>query len=99
MTIDSGKLELDKRRGIEANQVLENPIFKESFMLIRADIVDKFTNTKFNQKDERDELWRKMQTLDAIEKHLTRVLQTGTLAEQTLGKKLRNIVDGRKRSI
>lgn len=70
-------------RGNDASSLINSPLFKEAMLLIRAEITEKFAKTKFHQKDERDELWRKMQTIDAIEKYLKKVIVTGNLGKPT----------------
>ena len=76
-----------------AQQVLSNSIYMESFNLIKAKFMDDFTKTSFKQSAERDELWRKMQTIEAVESYIIDVMETGKIAEDTLtylerGKKL-----------
>ena len=83
------QLEQQKRNAVLAQQVLDNPMIKEFFLAYRADILDKFTGTKYKDTQERDELWRKMQTLDNFEKHFKHYVETGKLAEATLADKLK----------
>lgn len=78
------KANTDIRRAAEAETVLNNPIFKESLDLIRAKLMTDFERTKFGQSDERDEVWRKMQTVNWFEEHFKQVLKTGKMAKQTL---------------
>ncbi len=67
-----------------ANQVKENPIYKEAFTMFRAQLMEGFTNTKFKDSAERDEIWRKMQTIQYVQDYLEDVMDTGKLANHTL---------------
>lgn len=71
-------------RGREAQTVLNNSIYRESLLLLRGQLMDQFQSTKFDQSAERDEIWRRMQTIDWFERQLSSVMQTGQLGEQSL---------------
>ena len=71
-------------RGDQASAVLNNPIYQEAFVMIRARLMEEFQKTKFKQSDERNEIWRKMQTVDWVDKHLCQVVQSGSVARETL---------------
>ena len=70
-------------RGERARQVLEDEMFKEAMTAIKAEVYRKFLATSFDQKEERDELWRKSQTIEALEGYLKSVMISGKLASQT----------------
>ncbi len=74
----------DLNRATLASQVSSNPIYTEAMIAIRGELFDKFQNTKFKQNDERDEIWRKLQTIDWLESYLKEVMETGELASHTL---------------
>lgn len=78
------RLDEDVERGVLAHQVLNNPIYQQSLIAIRAQLFSQFEQTKFRDRDERDEAWRKLQAINYIEGYLSRVMQTGQLAERTL---------------
>jgi len=71
-------------RGKQAEEVLNNPVYQEAFLIIRARLMQEFEKTKFGQSDERDEVWRKMQTVGWIEKHLNQVVTSGRISEQSI---------------
>jgi len=81
-------------RGQQANDVLNNPIYQEAFVMIRASLMQQFEKTKFKQIDERNEIWRKMQTVEWVEKHLKQVMQSGTVAEATLAQRGKQFIKG-----
>ncbi len=82
--MDKVKAKENIRRGDLAKQVLDNPIYQEAFMLLRAQLVEQFTNTKFRQKDEREEIWRRMQTIEWVQRHFEQVMQTGKLEKESV---------------
>lgn len=84
MTDNVRKLKQEASRGVLAQQVMENPIFQEALMLIRADLMLKFERTKFKDSDERDEIWREMNTLANIEQKLKKTLENGKLCQNEL---------------
>ena len=71
-------------RGVLAEQVLNNPIYQEAFIAFRAQLMEGFRGTKFKQNAERDEIWRKMQTVDFLEEYLQEVMETGKMAKESL---------------
>jgi len=71
-------------RGEQAESILENPIYQEAFLIIRARLMEEFQKTKFTQSDERDEVWRKMQSVDWMEKHFQQVITSGRISEQSI---------------
>lgn len=85
----------DKRSGIEAKQALDNPKVREALMVIKAHWFEKFT--KSSTSEERDEVWRQYKAVEDFERYLTRVIETGTMAEQKLFDKLKGKINGRKR--
>ena len=70
--------------GSYASQVLGNPLYKEFMIAARADLFSKLENTKFKNRDERDEIWRKLQTLKNFEHWFVTSMQTGKMGEQKL---------------
>ena len=70
-------------RGNEARSVINNPIYKEALILLKAQMMETFQRTKYDQKEEREEIWREMKVLDALERQLESVMRTGRLAELT----------------
>lgn len=81
-------------RGQQADDVLNNPIYQEAFVMIRARLVEEFSKTKFKQADERDEIWRKMQTVDWVEQHFKNVMQSGRVAKATIAQRGKQFIKG-----
>ena len=74
----------DIQRAELARQVLDNPLFRESFTLFRDACMARFRKTKFEETSERDEIWRKLQTLDFVENNLVSLIETGEFARETI---------------
>lgn len=83
------RLDEDFERGALAHQVLNNPVYQQAFVAIRAQLFSQFEQTKFRDHDERAECWRKLQAINFIEGQLTHVMQTGQLAERTLADRVK----------
>jgi len=81
-------------RGQQASDVLNNPIYQEAFVMIRARLLEEFAKTKFRQTEERDEIWRKMRTVEWVEKHFKQVMQSGSVAEATLAQRGKQFIKG-----
>jgi len=67
-------------RGNEAQSVLNNAIYQEAIVIMRAKLIEAFESTKFDEHLERDEIWRKMQTVDWLRRQMESVMKTGQLA-------------------
>jgi hypothetical protein len=76
--------------GKDADQWLNHPAFKHVLTLLRAEYFILFEKTKFDQKEIRDEIWRKMQALTAIVNDMERIINDGTRAEVSLGERIKN---------
>ena len=86
---DDKDLQHDVLRMQSVNQVLNNVEYQKAFVMIKAHLLNEFEGTKFKQHEERDEVWRKLQSLTFIENQLIEVMQTGKIAELTLADKLK----------
>lgn len=73
--------EQEKIRANQAQQVLDNPVFQEAFTALKASIFQKFEKTRFDQEEERTELWRKLNCMSNLERYLSSVVQTGKMSE------------------
>ena len=65
-------------------QVLNNEAFKSAMVARKAHIFDVFCNTKQEQSEVREEAWRTMQNLKALENYFQQVLTTGKMADLSL---------------
>lgn len=69
----------EERRGEEARVVLENPIYKESYAQIEANIVARLA-LQATTATEAEELRRLMIALRKVRTYMEQVLTTGTMA-------------------
>lgn len=70
-----------------ANQgklVLSNKAYQQALTLRKAQIFEVFCKTKYKQSEEREEAWRTMQNMIALEDYFRILLDTGKMAEITL---------------
>lgn len=88
---DEKNLKDQQNRGALAMQILEHPLYQEAYIAIRARLLDEFTKTKFKDGAERDEIWRKMQTIDEINKWFESLISNGEFAKKTLLQKVSKI--------
>lgn len=65
-------------------QVLNNEAYKSAITIRKAHLFDVFSHTTHDQADIREEAWRTMQNLAALEQYFNEVLTTGMMAEEQL---------------
>ena len=70
------------RRADDAKRLLETPLFKESFITIREELIKHLLNTRVAEEVERDRLYITIKALDLVEQHIRSVFETGKLAEK-----------------
>ena len=68
----------------KAKQLLENPIFKESFDKLRKLYQDSLFNTGVKEQDTREKLWLAYNVVNKVEQHFIELLDTGKLATKQL---------------
>lgn len=84
--------EKEAERGRYAREVLDNCVYKEAYVMLRAKLFEEFQKTKFKDSAERDEIWRKLQVVDYIENYMVKVMQSGKIAEETLLQKTKKVL-------
>ncbi len=70
--------------GTLGQQVVNNAAYKSAFATRTAHLFDVFQNTTQEQSDIREEAWRTMQNLKALESYFDNILTSGKLSEQDL---------------
>ena len=78
------QLERESAFAAMGKQVLGNAAYNEAMTVRRAQIFEVFCKTNKDQEDVREEAWRTMKNLDAIEEYFRVLLETGKMAEETL---------------
>ena len=65
-------------------RVLDNVAYKTFFTARRAQLFEAFSLTKKDQEDVREEAWRTIQNLNAMEEFFRVSLETGKMADMEL---------------
>ncbi len=76
--------ELDRQRGVNARQLLENPLLMEAFAETRAEYLAAWEKTPVRDHEGREQIWLMVRTLDKVKGHLQTVMDGGQLAEHEL---------------
>ena len=84
MSDQKEQLEREVTLAQQGKVILNNPAFKQALVIRKAQIFDVFCNTKKDQEDVREEAWRTMKNMDALEQYFKEMLATGKMAEVTL---------------
>lgn len=84
-------LELDERRGMEAQSVLQNGIYKEAYTVIRDNIVVQLSLAD-TPDDRRKRLNDLLVALGKVEGYMRQVMTTGTMAAMEMERK-RSLAD------
>ncbi len=92
--MSEAKLKEAAKRGQDAERVLKNPIYNEAYLVIKADQISKFESTKYDQQNERDEIWRKLQALNWVQQEMERIMRNGEVAQKTLLEKIKDKFTG-----
>ena len=65
-----------------ARQVLENPVYKDAFMMVRATYIDKMAKVDPKDIDELQTITRGLQNLDRIERVISRTMEAGRVVAE-----------------
>jgi phage portal protein BeeE len=85
---DDHKLKAQVADGQDAEELINK--LSPSFTAIRADLYRSFTKTKFKDSEDRDEVWRKVQSLDWLENNIKRRIRNGENANKTLLQRMKD---------
>ncbi len=77
--------------GIEAQSLLNNEIFDCAVREVRGDLLETFAASRFEQSEERDEIWRKLQAIDAIVGTLHGYVTNAHIARERLAEEQRHL--------
>ena len=86
---NNNELQADIDRKNQAEQVLNNPLYKEAFLTLRAHIHTEFEKLTYDKVDDMKECNRQLKTLGRLEKLFEQTIRTGKAAEKTLTEKLK----------
>ena len=66
----------DFREG-RAKALLENPLFQESFDVLKEDLLNRWSNSGSTELEARESIWLAMRLLDRLEGHIKSIVETG----------------------
>lgn len=69
-----------------AQQVVDNPAYKNAMMVIRADLLDQFARIPHKDIEGLQEIKRRMDTIEQLQGLFERTMSSGRLAEANIGK-------------
>jgi hypothetical protein len=71
----------DLDRALQAKQLLENPIYVESFEIVRNGIINAWENSPIRDTEGQHELRLMLKLLNDLQNNIKRVVDSGKLAE------------------
>jgi len=86
MTDQEDQLKRENALAEMGKQVVNNEAYKQALILRKAQIFEVFCNTKKDQADVREEAWRTMVNINALEDYFKTILTTGRMNEAILDK-------------
>jgi hypothetical protein len=60
-----------------AKALLDNPLFKEAFDVLREDLMVRWQHSGSTDLEARESIWLAMRLLDKIHGHVTSIIETG----------------------
>ena len=69
-----------------AQQVVNNPAYKQAMMIIRAEHIARFTKASHDDVDELKEIKRSMSNVEKFQGELEKIMQSGRIAEHQINK-------------
>jgi len=76
--------EKEVTKGKNAERILNDKLFKESFTYLRELYLNEWENSPARDKEARESLWVAIKMLGTVEGHLQTVMQTGKLANRQI---------------
>lgn len=68
--------------GHYAETLLNNPAYQHAIVALKAELFETFSSTKWFDKRERDETYRRIQTVKALEEKIESMMNNGKYLEQ-----------------
>lgn len=78
------KLADNVSRGDQAKLVLNNSVYQEAMIKIEAELISRLRDSDWNSVDEREEVYRRLQTVKYLESYIEKVMSTGVVAKEKL---------------
>ena len=67
----------DEQREQKAKNLLDNPLFKEAFDVLREDLMNRWESSGSTELEARESIWLAMRLLDRLHGHITSIVETG----------------------
>ena len=71
----------EKQREEHAKRLLSDPLFLESFDVLRTELLTRWENSSSNESEAREAIWLGLQLLARVKYHLESVITTGKMTE------------------
>lgn len=84
MSDQTKQLEQEVAFAAMGKQVVNNAAYKQAMTIRKAQIFEVFCDTTQEQSDVREEAWRTMKNMNALEQFFETALTTGKMAEASL---------------
>ena len=68
---------MSEEREQRAKNLLDNPLFKEAFEVLRQDLMDRWTASGSSELEARESIWLAMRLLDKLYGHVSSIVETG----------------------
>ena len=68
---------IDEEREQRAKNLLDNPLFKEAFEVLRQDLMDRWNASGSSELEARESIWLAMRLLDKLYGHVSSIVETG----------------------
>ena len=68
---------MSEEREQRAKNLLDNPLFKEAFEVLRQDLMDRWTASGSSELEARESIWLAMRLLDKLHNHVSSIGETG----------------------
>lgn len=80
-------------RGVRAQQILEDELFKEAYRILEQDIFDAWSQSKIRDKDGQHELLLMIQTARKFKAIFEHIVATGEMAKQDKPSQLTRVLE------
>ena len=68
---------MSEEREQRAKNLLDNPLFKEAFEVLRQDLMDRWNASGSSELEARESIWLAMRLLDKLYGHIQSIVETG----------------------
>ena len=70
---------IDQEREVHAKRLLDDTLFKESFLVLREDLMSRWNASGSNEVEARESIWLAMRLLDRVHSHITSIVESGRM--------------------